>query len=681
MQLQTSLQGLKGVGPKIFEHLNAMGLFTVEDLIHYYPRRYDDYSHVISIGQIRPGAVSLKAHFSEIKERRVRRGMHITEATANDQTGRVKVLWFNQPYRAKSLQAGKTYYISGEFGMQRERLQIINPTVELADDTEANHMHTARIVPVYRETAHINSVQLRKLIVQVLPIMAILPETLPKWIVRDNGLMAYAEAIKAMHLPESQEQLAKAKERLGFEELFVVMMAAQANRDQSLQVPSLAIPFKEQLAKDFVAHLPFQLTDAQRKTVWQVYKNIDSTEPMNRLVEGDVGSGKTVIAAMSALMVADAGLQVAFIAPTELLAQQHANTMAALLAHSPLADRVALLTGSVKPKAKVAIKERLKNNDISIVIGTHALFQESVDWHKLGLVIIDEQHRFGVQQRQKLHTKAGHMPHVLCLTATPIPRSLALTVYGELDISILDQAPSTRAGVDTSIVSPNSTAPMYAAVIEQLKAGRQAYVVCPLITESDVLQVASAEKIYKELAQKELKGYRVGLLHGRMKSDEKDAVMRDFAAHKIDVLVATTVIEVGVDVANATVMIIQAADRFGLAQLHQLRGRVGRAEHRGHCYLVLSDSKAPSKRMRAIAGTTNGFELAELDLEIRGPGAIYGTRQHGELDLRIAQLTDVKLIAKTRMAVKAFRASDENLLKYKQIAAKVQRASKLTYLN
>lgn len=681
MQLQTSLQLLKGVGPKVYEHLNAMGLFTVEDLIHYYPRRYDDYSHIITIGMIRPGAVSLKANFSEIKERRVRRGMHITEATASDDTGRVKVLWFNQPYRAKSLQPGKQYYVSGEFGLQRQRLQIINPTIELADDTDTTHIHTARIVPVYRETAHINSVVIRKLITQVLPIIAILPETLPLWMTQDNSLLAFSQAVKAMHIPENQQQLALARERLGFEELFVVMMAAQANKEQSLKVPALAISFKESIAKDFVAHLPFKLTDAQRKTVWQIYKDIDTTEPMNRLVEGDVGSGKTVIAAMSALMVADAGLQVAFIAPTELLAQQHADTIAKLLAHSPLADRVALLTGSVKPKIKLAIKERLKNNEISIVVGTHALFQESVDWHKLGLVIIDEQHRFGVQQRQKLHVKAGHMPHVLCLTATPIPRSLALTVYGELDISILDQSPSNRAGVDTSIISPNSTATMYAAVVEQLQAGRQAYIVCPLITESDVLQVASAEKTHKELAQKEFKGWRVGLLHGRMKSDEKDAVMRAFIAHEIDVLVATTVIEVGVDVANATAMIILSADRFGLAQLHQLRGRVGRAQHRGHCYLVLSDSKAPSKRMRAIAGTTNGFELAELDLELRGPGAIYGTRQHGELDLRIAQLTDVILIAKTRSAVKAFAQRGENLVNYKQIAAKVQRASKLTYLN
>lgn len=679
MDTQTELIKLKGVGSVVAERLASAGLVTVGDLLAYYPRRYDDYSHVTAITQLQPGLVTLKAHFSEIKERRVRRGLHITEAVANDDSGRVRVVWFNQPYRAKNIQAGKSYYISGEFGLQQQRLQIINPSIELVND-EAVQVG-ARIVPTYRETAHLNSVLLRKLILQVQPVMKTLPETLPSWLITQAGVVSRADAITQIHLPTSSDALQAARERLGFEELFVVMMAAQANRDQAVHTEALAVPFNKEKALDFVAHLPFTLTDAQRKTVWQIYKDIAQTEPMNRLVEGDVGSGKTVIAAMAALMVAGAGLQVAFIAPTELLAQQHAGTIAKVFAHSPLKDKIALLTGSVKTNQKKLIKEKLKDNRIQILIGTHALLQESVDWHRLGLVIIDEQHRFGVAQRQKLFNAAGHMPHILCLTATPIPRSLALTVYGELDISIIDQAPSTRAGVDTTIVSPNSTAQMYQAIQQQLAEGRQVYIVCPLINESDVLQVASAEKTYQEISKKELKDWRVGLLHGRLKAEEKDAVMRAFANHELDVLVATTVIEVGVDVANASVMVIQSADRFGLAQLHQLRGRVGRAQHKGHCYLVMSDSQAPSKRMRAIAETTNGFALAELDLEIRGPGAIYGTRQHGTLDLRIAKLTDAMLIAKARVAVQSFISRGENLLQYKQIAAEVQRASKLTYLN
>jgi len=402
---------------------------------------------------------------------------------------------------------------------------------------------------------------------------------------------------------------------------------------------------------------------------------------MNRLIEGDVGSGKTVIAAMAALMVSKAQLQTAIIAPTELLAQQHLQTLTKLLTHSTLKNHLSLLTGSLSQKSKKEIKRRLKNNEISVLVGTHALLQEDVDWHKLGLVVVDEQHRFGVQQRQKLLLKAGHMPHVLCLTATPIPRSLALTVYGELDISVLDESPSIRAGVDTQIISPNSTNQMYDQIIEQLKAGRQAYIVCPLIQESEVLQAESALEMYKNVSQKQLKEWRTGLLHGRLKTEQKESVMQKFANHEIDVLVTTTVIEVGVDVPNATVMAIYSADRFGLAQLHQLRGRVGRAQHKGTCYLVMSDSSAPSKRITAIAQTNDGFKLAELDLNLRGPGAIYGTRQHGLLDLKIAQLTDAKLIAKTRQAVNDFINSGENLLKYKQIAAAVKQASKLTHLN
>jgi len=679
MTLKTSLNELKGVGEVLDKRLEAAGLKTVEDLINYFPRRYDDYSHVITIAEIKPGLVSLKVRLTEITQRRARRGLHITEAVAEDETGRVKVIWFNQPYRGGSIKRDTPYYLSGEFVFQRQRLQIINPTIELADESATTH--TARILPTYRESGAINSVLIRKLISQVLPVVDKMPEIQPSCIVKDFNLISYAQAIRAIHFPSDSNQLSEAKKRLGFDELFVVMMAAQTLRDQFVSSKAVTVPFKQKLAIEFVEHLPFKLTDAQRKTVWQIYKDIDSQKPMNRLIEGDVGSGKTVVAAMASLMVADAGLQVAFIAPTELLARQHAETLSMLMSHSSLKDRIAMLTGSVKTAAKNELKQRLKNNEISVLVGTHALFQESVDWHHLGLVIIDEQHRFGVEQRQKLHTKAGHMPHVLCLTATPIPRSLALTVYGELDISVLNQSPSNRAGVETSIVSPNSTTQMFESIDKQLQAGHQVYVVCPLITESDVLQVASAEKLYKELSQKEFKKWRVGLLHGRLKSDQKDKIMQQFVAHKLDVLVATTVIEVGVDVANATVMVIEGADRFGLAQLHQLRGRVGRAEHKGHCYLVMSDSSAPSRRMQAIASTANGFELADLDLEIRGPGAIYGTRQHGELDLRIAQLTDVKLISSARQAAQEFIDRKENLKKYPHLSERVDSLRAITNLN
>jgi ATP-dependent DNA helicase RecG len=676
---KTKLSQLKGVGTVIASRLSATGLETVNDLIGYFPRRWDDYSHITTISHIRPGLVTIKVRLKSANERRARRGLSITEAVAEDATGAIKVVWFNQPYRARSIQPNKEYYLSGEFGLQYQRLQIVNPNIELVEDTKTTQ--TARILPTYRESQQISSVLLRKLIVQISDVIENLPETLPDWVVKKYRLISYGQALRAIHLPASAEELETAKRRLAFEELFVVIMATQVLKAQNMAAKALPVKFDLPIAKKFVANLPFKLTDAQRQIIWQIYKDIDSSQPMNRLIEGDVGSGKTVVAAMASLMVANTGLQVAFIAPTQLLAGQHANTMAELLAHSPLKDGLALLSGAVKTKGKSSIKQRLASNEISILIGTHALLQESLDWHKLGLIIVDEQHRFGVGQRRKLFTKAGHMPHVLCLTATPIPRSLALTVYGELDISVLAQAPKQRAGVDTSIVSPNSKAQMFEAIEQQLKQGHQAYVVCPLISESEVLQAASAEKVYEGLKNKEFKKWQVGLLHGRLKPAQKDQIMADFVAHKIDVLVSTTVIEVGVDIANATAMVIEGADRFGLAQLHQLRGRVGRAQHRGHCYLVMSDSKEPTRRLKAVAKTTNGFELAELDLEIRGPGAIYGTLQHGALDLRIAKLTDSALIAQVREAVKAFITQSESLLQYPQIAAKVQRASKLTYLN
>jgi ATP-dependent DNA helicase RecG len=677
--LATKLSDLKGVGAVTSEHLQSAGLNTIDDLINYYPRRYDDYSNLTTIDLMQPGKVSLKVSFGQIKTRQARRGLFITESIAEDDSGKVKVVWFNQPYRAKSLRIDKKYLISGEYAFQSGRMQIVNPSIELTEDI--NNVKSGRIIAVYPERKNLKSALIRKLIINVLTVIETLPEILPGWLIKKYNLFSYAQAIKTIHLPENSEDIQKAKERLGFDELFVLIMASKQLKDENIKLQSMPVAFKQKIAKDFVNNLPFKLTDAQRKCAWQIYKDIDSQRPMNRLIEGDVGSGKTAVAAMASIMVAEAGLQVAFMAPTELLAQQHAETLAKLLSHSSIKGNIALLTGSVKPKAKKQIYSLLKENKISIVVGTHALLQEKVDWHKLGLLVVDEQHRFGVNQRHKLLLKSGHMPHVLCMTATPIPRSLALTVYGELDISILDQAPSIRAGTETHLVSPNSTKQMFDSIKNQLKAGRQAYIVCPLISESEVLNATSAEKLYIQLKNRELKDYKLGILHGKLKNEQKEEVMKKFVNHQLDVLVSTTVIEVGVDVSNATVMCIYSADRFGLAQLHQLRGRVGRAEHIGLCYLIMSDSAAPSKRIRAIEQTTDGFKLAELDLKIRGPGAIYGVRQHGLLDLKIAELADTRLINKVRLAVNDFVDQQENLLKYKIVSEKIKLASRLTYLN
>ena len=678
MVLSDPVTAVKGVGEELAKKLAVLGVKTVADLVDYLPRRYEDYSEVVAIRDTHPGPVTIKAAVKQMASRYVRRGMHITEAVVSDDTDSLRVVWFNQPYRVNGLKIGAEYYFSGLFELSRGRLQLMSPSTELVSDFTVN---TARIIPVYRETKGITSKQIRKVVGNCRALMQTLPETLPDWIIHEQKLLSRSEAVMAMHFPDSSEQLAEARRRLGFEEVFELSLASLLNKQELAADESLAIPFDEQLAKDFVGHLPFTLTDAQRKSVWQIYLDMQSEHPMNRLVEGDVGSGKTVVATMAALMALRQGYQVAFMAPTELLARQHAETIYKLLQPLGMEAEMTLLVGALSAAQKKKAHEAIASGAARFVVGTNALIQEKVDMHQLGLVVIDEQHRFGVEQRKQLMAKAGHMPHLLSLTATPIPRSLALTLYGELDISILDAKPAGRQPIHTEIISPNSVEPVYDDVRKDLDAGRQMFVVCPLISESDALDAHSAEKIYEQFRKKEFKSYRLGLLHGKMKADEKNAIMQQFVSHELDVLISTTVIEVGVDVPNASVMMIQSAERFGLAQLHQLRGRVGRGGHKAYCYLMMSDSSAPSKRLRALESSQDGFRLAELDLELRGPGAIYGQMQHGALDLRVAKLTDVHLIAAARKSAGEFLEKHEDLVKYNELYARVTRLRTVTNLN
>jgi ATP-dependent DNA helicase RecG len=676
--LDSPLTELKGVGQEVAKKLSKLGLETIADIIDYFPRRYEDYSIITPIKRIRPGEVTIKATIKDVVGRYVRRGMHITEAAASDESDSVHIVWFNQPYRSTSLKRDQEYYISGKFEQRYKHLSIVNPSVELVSDFPVN---TARIIPIYHETKGLNSRQIRKYIQQTLPTMRVLAETLPAEVVRDQRLMSRAEAIEQIHFPEDSAHLNEAQRRLGFEEVYELVLASLLNKYELLDEQAPAVPFEKAVAQDFVGELPFKLTDAQKIVVWQIYQDMQKTKPMNRLVEGDVGAGKTVVAAMAAAMVMHHGHQVAFMAPTELLARQHAETLQKLLRPLRMDGNVGLLVGGMNAAQKKRAHEAILDGKMQLMVGTQALIQEKVDMHRLELIVIDEQHRFGVGQRKKLQTKAGHMPHVLSLTATPIPRSLALTLYGELDISVLDTKPAGRKPIITKIWSPNSRKQLYKQIDQELGAGRQMFVVCPLITDSDTVSANSAEKIYEEFSKRDFKHRRVGLLHGKMKADEKNNIMQDFIGHKLDVLVSTTVIEVGVDVPNATVMLIEGAERFGLAQMHQLRGRVGRSEHQGYCYLMMSDSSAPSKRLRALETSNDGFRLAELDLELRGPGAIYGTMQHGQLDLRIAKLTDTKLISAARAEAQATIDRGEDLLQYPQLYEHVSRLRAVTNLN
>ncbi|HVV26141.1 MAG TPA: ATP-dependent DNA helicase RecG [Candidatus Saccharimonadales bacterium] len=678
MRLHESLTEVKGIGPAQAAKFAVLGVKTVADLIDYYPRRYDDFSTLTPIAQLRPGAVTIEAEIRQAKGRYVRRGLHITEAVASDPSGSVRLVWFNQPYRAAALKSGQPYFISGQYELSRQRFAIMNPSAEAASSFP---LSTARILAVYRETKGLTSRQIRLAVRQVLPVIDELPETLPAWLVKEHQLLSRSAALLAIHFPESSEQLAAARRRLGFEEVLRLSLASLLNRQENQREPALKIPYDERLAVKFSQALPFTLTDAQRVTVMRIYKDLEKSEPMNRLVEGDVGAGKTVVATMAALMALAQGWQVALMAPTELLARQHAETIHRLLEPLGYEHLVDLLVGSLPAARKTQARQAIAAGQAQFIVGTQALIQEKVDMRRLALIIVDEQHRFGVEQRKALMAKAGHMPHVLSLTATPIPRSLALTLYGELDISVLADKPAGRQTIITELVSPNSRAQLYKKIDAELAQGRQMFVVCPLIGESEALDASAAENVYKDLSQKAFRYRRVGLLHGKLKAADKQKIMRQFVDHKLDILVSTTVIEVGVDVPNATIMMIESPERFGLAQLHQLRGRVGRGEHQAYCYLLLSDSGAPSRRLRALASSNDGFRLAELDLELRGPGAIYGTSQHGQLDLRIAKLSDTKLIAAARGAAQALLNKEPDLLKYKELMSHVTRLRAVTNLN
>ena len=677
MDMQSHLSTVKGVGPVLANKFSQAGLNTVEDLLNYTPRDYSNYQNAENIKSMQPGMVTVKGTFDGVKQRRVRRGLHITEADFSDGSSKVRAVWFNQPYRAASIK-NQQYIIKGNYGLQGQRLQIVNPIVTAL---EQDIKQVNSITPIYVEKSGLKSFQISKVINEIFNKINNIPETLPKSVVDNYNITNRAKAYKYLHLPTTDKEIEQAKQRLAFEELYIVMMAAQKMRQLNKSAPAKPIVFNQKVAKNFVSSLPFTLTPDQKQVAWQILKDMQKTEPMNRLVEGDVGSGKTVVATLATIMALDAGLQVAFVAPTELLARQHYQTIKKLLGHTEHVKNIRLLIGSLKQKHKKDTHQDIKTSKATCVIGTHAILQKNVVWNNLGLVIIDEQHRFGVQQRQSLHATQETMPHILCMTATPIPRSLALTVYGELSISIIAKPPNHKASIFTSVVSPNSTAKMYSAIKDQLNKGNQAYIVCPLIEESTMLKAPSAQETYKTLSQKELKNYKLGLLHGKLKPDQKEQIMQQFIDKKIDVLVSTTVIEVGVDVPNATEMVILGADRFGLAQLHQLRGRVGRGTQEGHCYLVMTDSQKPTPRMQVMTNTSDGFKLAEYDLNLRGPGAIYGTRQHGEIDLRYVQLTDHKLIAQVRQAVDQSGDILENLIQYPYLAHKIQRALKLTYLN
>ena len=667
MDLAAPIQEVKGIGPKTADVLHKAGIFTLRDLVYHLPRDYENFQQAQNIAELKPGKVTVKAKVEETTVRRMRRNLTIVEATLRDKTGAIKAVWFNQPYRAKQFDAGKDYYFSGTMALSYGRYQISNPSATLADDYDLK-ASAAKIQPVYPMRGSVKSQDFKKFIKTIQNNIALIPDMIPNYAGR-------ADALLNVHFPETLDAAKAGREYLATEELFSLLLAAQLNREENQKLRTQAIRGDMGQLKDFISGLPFKLTNAQRRATWEIIQDMEQEIPMNRLLQGDVGSGKTMVAALSCFVAAMSGLQAAIMAPTEVLATQHAESLSQLFK-----DRlsIALLTGSTKHKPE--LKKHIKNGEVDLVIGTHALITDDTEFKNLGLAIIDEQHRFGVAQRQKLLAKAHTMPHLLSMTATPIPRSLQLTIFGDLSVSILDELPAGRQPITTKIISPNSTKQMWQSIEQELAKGHQVYYICKKIDDKGASELSNVKKETQKIAH-QFPSYNVAFLHGRMKPAEKDEIMTLFSKGQIDILVSTTVVEVGVNVPNATVMVIADADQYGLSQLHQLRGRVGRGSDASYCYLINSNSDAPTRRLREIERSQDGFYLAEVDLKLRGPGELYGSLQHGALDLRIATITDTKLVHKADSLVKQFRRQGYNMLEYKELSNSVRKYQRLTTLN
>lgn len=653
MLLSLPLNTLNRVGKQTEKSLNKLGLETVEDLLFYFPFRYDDFSQIIPIEKIESGMnVSIQGEIEIIENKRsFKQKKNLTEALISDETGTIKIIWFNQPYISQNLKAGDKVSLAGKVTESYGQLTLISPQYE--KDWGKNKIHTQGLIPIYHLRAGITQKQLRFLIDQCLEARENIQEWLPVSVTKEIGLVSLKEAIKQIHFPESQEKVKAAHLRLGFSELFLRQMQSQKIKQELQTKKAYKIEFQEELSKKFVASLDFNLTNSQKNSAWEILQDINKVQPMSRLLEGDVGSGKTIVAVMVLLNTAANHKQSALMAPTEILAYQHYQNIDKLL--NGFNIKLALITGKLNeanfdlPKSKKEARQTIIN-EAEIIIGTHALIQNyNID--NLALVIVDEQHRFGVKQRQRLQQSGGNLtPHFLSMTATPIPRSLALSIYGDLDISLITELPQGRKTTITQIISEEQRPSVYNFIKQEIDQGRQAFVICPLIDESDKLGVRSAKAELKHLTEI-FPSLTIGLIHGQIKSQEKEKIMSDFADNKIKILIATAVVEVGVDVPNASIMLIEGAERFGLSQLHQFRGRIGRDKYQSYCFLLSTNDEQSSQaaqRFKALIKYHDGLSISEIDLKLRGAGDLYGVDQSGFPELKIASLFDYYLIKKAK---------------------------------
>ncbi|MFH1865839.1 MAG: ATP-dependent DNA helicase RecG [Candidatus Eisenbacteria bacterium] len=664
--LQSKVGLLKGVGPRFVALFARAGVETIEDLLYYVPRTYADWSNIASVGSLRMGdrvTVVVRVVSCDI----IRRGrMQIFVAAFEDDTGAIVARWFGQPYLQTVLKPGGKAVVSGQVRFDRfsRRIEFLNPSFEVMDENEAAELvHAGRIVPEYSQIGQLSGRRIRSLVKTVLDgLLDELVDPLPEVVLASRALPGLKESMAEVHFPSSVERAARARSRLAYEEFFLFQVVV-ALRKRQVAGSGGAVPIAWSDAEHarLIESLAFGLTGAQERVISEIAGDIGSGAPMNRLLQGDVGSGKTAVAASAMHQAVAAGHQAAIMAPTEILAEQHLENLRALL--SPLGDRVVLLRGGMKAGERNEALGLIESGEAQIIVGTHALIQEGTTFADLALAVVDEQHRFGVVQRAALRGK-GSAPHILVMTATPIPRTLALTVYGDLDVSVLDEMPPGRERVATAIRDEAARKKVYDFLKTEVAAGRQIFIVYPLVEESEKMELAAATKMYEKLKERVFTDATVGLVHGRMKPEDKDAVMETFKAGDTDILVSTTVVEVGVDIPNATVMLIEHAERFGLAQLHQLRGRVGRGDQRSYCILMVgrAASDEARERIQVLADTNDGFVIAEKDLEMRGPGEFLGVRQHGLPTFSVADLGhDSRLLVDARDDAFAYVAADPEM--------------------
>ncbi len=670
--LQKNLEKVLKTTKKHLEKLSSLGVKTVEDLLLYFPRDYNDTREFTKIKDIIPNEVStIKGKLTSLFNISTKFGKKITRGVFTDSTGSIEVVWFNQPHLTRMLPRTTEIILSGKAKTGFKKIALQNPTHEIIKPYE-KQVHSGIIAPVYHETEGITSKWIREKIKPLVDEwLTFFEEYLPEEVLKEHNLMSIKDAIKNVHFPESEKLLLQARERLGFDELFLLQLKVLQRKWHWQNVEereSKIIETDLEIVKEAISGLPFELTNAQKKALKDVLDDLQKPYPASRLIQGDVGSGKTVVAALATLNVVKKGYQVAIMAPTEILAKQHYSTFVKTLTKYNL--NIQFISGSTSKKMKEDVVRQMKTGTVDVVIGTHSLIQEDIGFRNLGLAIIDEQHRFGVKQREVL--KSYNSPHLLSMTATPIPRTLAIVVYGDQDLSVIDEMPKGRQEIITRVVPENKRTEAYRWIEDQIAKGRQAFVICPLIDESDTIEVKSVTQEYAHLQEFIFPKLKLGLLHGRLKQEEKDQVMEDFKNNKINILVSTSVVEVGIDVPNATIMLIEGSERFGLSQLHQFRGRVGRGVHQSYCFLFTGNLSEEGKtRMQSMEKHSSGFKLAEIDMQLRGPGEVYGIRQSGIPDLKMASLTDSINIEKARNSASKIISQDPLLKTFPKLAAKI----------